>query len=102
MRLLVKLFIRFTGFIITAAVLLCAYSAITAGMSSDGEDSEIVALVHEYPGDYALRILGKTYHIDGDWFTRDKLEELFASIYDIARGAVNTVLQPSSTPPRSS
>ena len=102
MRLLVKLFIRFTGFIITAAVLLCAYSAITAGMSSDGEYSEIVALVHEYPGDYALRVLGKTYRIDGDWFTRDKLEELFASIYDIARGAVNTVLQPSNTPPRSS
>lgn len=102
MRLLVKLFIRFTGFIITAAVLLCAYSAITAGMSSDGEDSEIVALVHEYPGDYALRILGKTYRIDGDWLTKEKLEELLASIYDIARGAVNTVLQPSSTPPRSS
>lgn len=102
MKLLVKLFIRFTGFIITAAVLLCAYSAITAGIGSDGEDSEIVALVHEYPGDYALRILGKTYRIDGDWLTKEKLEELLASIYDIARGAVNTVLQPSSTPPRSS
>lgn len=96
------MFIRFTGFIITAAVLLCAYSAITAGMSSDGENGEIVALVHEYPGDYALRVLGKTYRIDGDWFTRDKLEELLASIYDLAKGAVNTVLQPSSTPPRSS
>lgn len=102
MRLLVKLFIKFTGFIVIAAVLLCAYSAITGSVSPDDEGREVVALIHEYPGDYSLRILGKTIQINSESFDKDKLGELFSSIADFAKRVADTLIQLSNTPPRSS
>ena len=103
MRFLFKLFFRFTGFIVTAAVLLCAFSVITGSIDTENETREVVALVHEYPGDYSLRILGKTIKINSEFFSQDKLDELLSSITDFTKGFVGTLIQLSdNTPPRSS